>query len=213
MEIQSFTFNPFAENTYILYDETLECVIVDPGCYTPEEQQAMVNFIAAKNLKPVQLLNTHCHLDHIFGNRFIADTFKLKLYCHPNEVEWLEQVPLYSRAMYGVSVEPSPEPAGFLNEGDTVTFGNTALKVLLAPGHSPGSIVFYNEKGRTAIVGDVIFYRSIGRSDLPGGDYQQLETSIRTKIYTLPGETRLYSGHGEPTTVDEEMRFSPFVRA
>lgn len=213
MEIRSFTFNPFAENTYILYDETLECVIVDPGCYTTEEQRAMVDFITANNLKPVKLLNTHCHLDHIFGNRFIADTYKLELFIHPNEKEWLEQAPYYSRAMYGVSVEPSPEPAGYLNEGDTVTFGNTSLKVLLAPGHSQGSIVFYNETDKTAIAGDVIFNRSIGRSDLPGGDYQQLENSIRTKIYTLPDETVLYPGHNEPTTVGEEKKFNPFVRA
>ena len=212
MEVQSFTFNFFAENTYVLFDETKECVIVDPGCYFEEERQALKKFIAENELTPVKLLNTHCHIDHILGNAFVAETYKIDLYCHPKEVEWIEQAPYYGQAMYNVRVDPSPLPKYFLDEGDTVTFGNTKLDVFFTPGHSVGSIVFYSKADAKAIVGDVIFHRSIGRTDLPGGNYSHLENSIKTKIYTLPDNTILYAGHMEPTTVGEEKRENPFVK-
>ncbi len=212
MEVQAFTFNFFAENTYVLFDETKECVIVDPGCYFEEEKQALKNFISENGLTPVKLLNTHCHIDHIFGNAFVAETYKIDLYCHPKEVEWIEQAPYYGQAMYNVRIDPSPLPKFFLDEGDTVTFGNTTLDVFFTPGHSVGSIVFYSKADAKAIVGDVIFNRSIGRTDLPGGNYAHLENSIKTKIYTLPDNTILYAGHMEPTTVGEEKRENPFVK-
>lgn len=212
MEVQAFTFNFFAENTYVLFDETKECVIVDPGCYFEEEKQALKNFISENGLTPVKLLNTHCHIDHIFGNAFVADTYKVDLYCHRKEVEWIEQAPYYGQAMYNVRVEPSPLPKYFLDEGDTVTFGNTTLDVFFTPGHSVGSIVFYSKADAKAIVGDVIFHRSVGRTDLPGGNSTHLENSIKTKIYTLPDNTILYAGHMEPTTVGEEKRENPFVK-
>lgn len=212
MEVQAFTFNFFAENTYVLFDETKECVIIDPGCYFEEEKQALKKFIDENGLTPVKLLNTHCHIDHIFGNAFVADTYKVDLYCHPKEVEWIEQAPYYGQAMYNVRIDPSPLPKFFLDEGDTVTFGNTTLDVFFTPGHSVGSIVFYSKADAKAIVGDVIFNRSIGRTDLPGGNYAQLENSIKTKIYTLPDTTILYAGHMEPTTVGEEKRENPFVK-
>lgn len=212
MEVQAFTFNFFAENTYVLFDETKECVIIDPGCYFEEEKQALKKFIDENGLTPVKLLNTHCHIDHIFGNAFVADTYKVDLYCHPKEVEWIEQAPYYGQAMYNVRIDPSPLPKFFLDEGDAVTFGNTTLDVFFTPGHSVGSIVFYSKADAKAIVGDVIFNRSIGRTDLPGGNYAQLENSIKTKIYTLPDTTILYAGHMEPTTVGEEKRENPFVK-
>lgn len=212
MKIQQFTFNFFAENSYVLYDDTNECVIVDPGCYHNEEKHALKSFITDNALKPVKLLNTHCHLDHIFGNSFVAEEFGLDLYCHPKEVEWIEQAPYYSQAMYGIKIEPSPMPKYFLEEGDTVTFGTTTLNVLFAPGHSVGSIIFYSKEDKAAIVGDVIFKQSIGRTDLPGGSYPELENSIKTKIYTLPDDTVLYPGHMETTTVGEEKKLNPFVK-
>jgi hydroxyacylglutathione hydrolase len=212
MKIRTFTFNFFSENTYILYDETGECVIVDPGCYFAEEETQLTGFISQNNLSPVKLLNTHCHIDHIFGNSFVAHKYNIPLYCHTLEVEWLEQGPHYGQAMYNVRLQPSPAPAGFLAEGDEVTFGNTTLQVLFTPGHSQGSITFYNAASKTAIVGDVIFNRSVGRTDLPGGNFATLENSIKTKIYTLPNDTVLYAGHMEPTTVGEEKMHNPFVR-
>lgn len=212
MKVKYFTFNFFGENTYVLYDETGECVIVDPGCYTAEEEMTLAGFIEEKQLTPVKLLNTHCHIDHILGNDFVARKYGLELYCHAYEVDWLTQAPHYGLAMYNVRVTPSPQPAGFLSEGDVVRFGNTELQVLFAPGHSVGSIVFYNAADRCAIVGDVIFNRSVGRTDLPGGDTQTLMQSIKTKIYTLPDDTVLYPGHMEPTTVGEEKLYNPFVR-
>lgn len=212
MKIQQFTFNFFAENTYVLYDDTNECVVVDPGCYFDEEKKALKSFIYDNGLKPVKLLNTHCHIDHIFGNAFVANTYGVELYCHANELEWLQQAPYYGKAMYNVSVDESPEPAVLLNEGDVVTFGNTRLEVFFTPGHSVGSVIFYNREEGAAIVGDVIFNRSIGRTDLPGGNYNRLETSIKTKIYTLPDNTVLYPGHMDATTVGEEKKENPFVR-
>jgi len=212
MNIQAFTYNFFAENTYVLYDETKECIIVDPGCYFDKEKRNLMDFIAENNLKPVKLINTHCHLDHIFGNSFVVNEYGIDLYCHPIEEEPLMQAPYYGQAMFNVSVEPSPRPAGYLLEGDTVTFGNTTLDILFAPGHSPGHIVLYCKADNAAIVGDVIFRRSIGRTDLPGGDFEQLKNSILTKIYTLPDDTVLYPGHMETTTVGEEKAHNPFVR-
>lgn len=212
MKVKYFTFNFFGENTYVLYDETGECVIVDPGCYTAEEEMALAAFIEEMQLTPVKLLNTHCHIDHILGNDFVARKYGLELYCHSYEIDWLTQAPHYGLAMYNVRVTPSPQPAGFLQEGDVVKFGNTELQVLFAPGHSVGSIVFYDAASKKAIVGDVIFNRSVGRTDLPGGNTQTLMQSIKTKIYTLPDDTVLYPGHMEPTTVGEEKLYNPFVR-
>ncbi len=212
MQVSQFTFNFFAENTYLLYDDTKECVIVDPGCYTNEEKKVLKDFILKNELKPVKLLNTHCHLDHVFGNKFVVDEFGVDLYCHKKEVEWIEQAPYYSQAMYNIKIEPLPLPKFFLDEGDIVSFGNTVLEVFFTPGHSTGSITFYHKESLQALVGDVIFKHSIGRVDLPGGDFKELEKSIKTKIYTLPDDTVLYAGHMETTTVGEEKRMNPFVK-
>lgn len=212
MQVEQFTFNFFAENTYVLYDDTKECVIVDPGCYDNKEKKVLKDFIKDKGLKPVKLLNTHCHLDHIFGNKYVIEEFGVDLYCHKKEVEWIEQAPHYSKAMYNIKIEPSPMPKFFLDEGETVSFGNTVLDIFFTPGHSTGSITFYHKDSAQAIVGDVIFHRSIGRTDLPGGSFKVLEKSIKTKIYTLPDDTVLYTGHMEATTVGEEKKMNPFVK-
>jgi glyoxylase-like metal-dependent hydrolase (beta-lactamase superfamily II) len=206
-----FEFNPFAENTYLVYDESGECVIFDPGCYTAEERKALRNFIEEKELKPVRLINTHCHLDHVFGNRFVSDTWQLPLEIHRDEWPLLKRFPDVCR-MYGIpGAEASPEPELFLNHGDVVAFGNTRLEVLLTPGHSPASLSFYNRQEGYVIAGDVLFLESIGRTDLPGGDFDTLIASIRRELFSLPGETIVYPGHGPATTIRHEMEYNPFL--
>lgn len=206
-----FEFNPFAENTYIVYDDSGECVLFDPGCYTAEERKALRAFIEEKGLKPVRLINTHCHLDHVFGNRFVSDTWQLPLEIHHDELPLLQRFPDICR-MYGIpGAEASPEPALFLTHGDVVSFGNTRLEVLLTPGHSQASLSFYNRQEGYVIAGDVLFLESIGRTDLPGGDFDTLIASIRRELFTLPGETIVYPGHGPATTIRHEKEYNPFL--
>jgi len=212
MEIAIFTFNPFAENTYIVYDDSKECAIFDPGCYDPGEHNQLTDFIESNGLKPVRLVNTHCHIDHVLGNKFVAEKYNLPLISHRGEAMVLSMQPQIS-IMYGLAYNPSPEITEFLEDGDELSFGNTTLKVLFTPGHSPASISFYNEESGIVIGGDVLFQGSIGRTDLPGGDFDTLAKSIKEKLYVLPDEVVVYSGHGPSTTIGEEKRTNPFVRA
>ncbi|MCH5715374.1 MBL fold metallo-hydrolase [Niabella hibiscisoli] len=202
LSVHKFTFNPIQENTYVLYAENGDCCIIDPGCYFDEERNELVRFIQSKNLKPVYLLNTHCHLDHVFGNKFVSETWQLPLYLHETEKMVLSFAPK-SADMYGLPFENYNGEMKWLNPGDVIKIGDNELKVLFTPGHSPGSVSFYNEKDGYVISGDVLFSGSIGRTDLPGGDYDQLEQSIKTELYTLPDETKVYSGHtvGVPVLV------------
>lgn len=211
LSVHKFTFNPIQENTYVLYAENGDCCIIDPGCYFEEERNELVRFIQSKNLKPVYLLNTHCHLDHVFGNKFVSDTWLLPLYLHETEKMVLSFAPK-SADMYGLPFENYNGEMKWLNPGDLIKIGDNELKVLFTPGHSPGSVSFYNEKDGYVISGDVLFSGSIGRTDLPGGDYDQLERSIKTELYTLPDETKVYSGHGGGTSIGFEKRNNPFVR-
>jgi hydroxyacylglutathione hydrolase len=208
--IQVFTFNPFQENTYIIFDDTKECVIIDPGCYTRGERNKLADFIKHKGLKPMRLINTHCHLDHIFGNVFVAETYGLELEIHPEELPVLRRAP-WAGDMFGVPTPPQADPTVFIQEGDTICFGKTTLKSILAPGHSPGSLCFYNEQEGYLIGGDVLFYQSIGRTDLPGGNFNQLIHSIKTKLWALPDETVVYTGHGGKTTIGFEKKHNPFI--
>lgn len=212
MDIAIFTFNSFAENTYVLYDDTKECVIFDPGCSNEDEQNQLTDFIESNGLTPVKLVNTHCHIDHVLGNKFVSDKYGLPLISHKGEAVVLAMQPQIS-TMYGIAYDPSPSITEFLDDGDTLEFGNTKLKVLFTPGHSPASISFYNEEARILIGGDVLFQGSIGRTDLPGGDFDTLARSIKEKFYVLPDEVKVFSGHGESTTIGEEKRTNPFVRA
>ncbi len=205
-----FTFGPFQENTFVVFDESKECVIIDPGCYSTLEQQEVKNFITEKGLKPVHLLNTHCHVDHVAGNAFIHDTYKLLPLCHKEDLKVLEGQERVS-AMYGLPCDPSPMPEKFIDEGDVISFGNTKLKVIFTPGHAPGHVVFYNAENKFVINGDVLFNGSIGRTDLAYGDFDTLEESIKTKMYTLPEDTIVYCGHGPQTTIGHEKRTNPFV--
>jgi len=209
--VACFTFNPFQENTYLLYDETAECVIIDPGCFERSEQDELLDFISSRKLKPVKLLNTHCHVDHMMGNRFVYEKFGLKPVVHRLEEEVLHAAPLYA-GMFGVSVTPSPAPEEYVQDGDVVQFGNSKLEVLFTPGHSPGEYCLFCRKENFLIAGDVLFYQSIGRTDLPGGDYNTLLKSIKEKLLPLGDEVKVYSGHGPETTIGVERESNPFLR-
>lgn len=210
-QIQAFEFSPFAENTYVMWDETGECAIFDPGCYTLEECNILHQFIEEKNLRPVRLINTHCHLDHVFGNPFVVKTWGLGLEIHEGELPVLASFEKVCQ-MYGIPFnDPQPIPTNFIEAGETLTFGNTKLKVLLTPGHSPASLSFYCAEAHFVLSGDVLFMESIGRTDLPGGNFDTLIQSIRTQILTLPDETVVLSGHGPATTVRHEREYNPFL--
>ena len=210
--VAKFTFNPFQENTYLLYDDTKECIIIDPGCFTQNEKDQLANFIEEKKLKPVRLINTHCHLDHIFGNRFVAEKYNLELEIHKGEVPVLEAAPMVS-ANYGIPFpEPSPPATKFLEEGDIVKFGETELEVLFTPGHSPASISFFCKKDKYVIAGDVLFQGSIGRTDLPGGDFPTLISMIKEKLLPLGDDVKVYAGHMGTTTIGAEKKSNPFLQ-
>ncbi len=209
--IQQFTFNPYQENTYVLYDETGECVIIDPGMYDSSDQNVFVNWIRKNELKPVLLLNTHCHLDHVFGNKFVFDNWSLRPQFHKGELTVLQSIPGYAPQM-GLTYELSPEPETFLEETGTVVFGNSELELIFAPGHSPAHLCFYAREDNFLIGGDVLFYTSIGRTDLPGGNHQQLLNSIREKLFVLPDSVEVYPGHGQSTTIGFEKQNNPFLR-
>lgn len=210
-QIQMFEFNPFAENTYIIFDDTGACAIFDPGCYDFEERAVLKNFIEEKNLQPVRLINTHCHLDHVFGNAFVAKTWELGLEIHIGELPVLQRFPQVCQ-MYGVPYSDAPPmPSRFIEAGEIVEFGNTRLKALFTPGHSPASLSFYCADEGFVIAGDVLFYESIGRTDLPGGDMDTLLKSIRSQLFMLPDETLVYPGHGPATTIRHEKEYNPFL--
>jgi hydroxyacylglutathione hydrolase len=209
MEIFKFIFNPINENTFILADKSGDCAILDCGCYDEEEFSQLVKFIESKNLKPVFLLNTHCHFDHIFGNKFVLAKYSLKTYSgEGDEINRIRS--LQHSSMFGLSMDVPPEPAGFIQDNQTITFGTTSLIALHVPGHSPGSYAFYSEKNNVVFTGDALFAGSIGRTDLLGGDYDTLINSIKTKLFVLPPLTVVYPGHGRETTVGEVLKTNPY---
>lgn len=211
IKVKVFTFSPIQENTYVLYNEHKKAIIIDPGCYFPAEQEQLLQFIETTGLEVVQLLNTHCHLDHVFGNKWVYETFKTPLHIHPDEEPMLKMAPL-SGEKWGLPFENYHGPLQYLHEGDTILLGNDALKVILAPGHSPASICFYSEFDSFLIGGDVLFRESIGRTDLPGGNHEKLLTSIREQLFTLPNDVKVYPGHGLTTTIGHEKRHNPFLQ-
>ena len=210
LQIKSFIFSPIQENTYLLYNQQQECIIIDPGCYFDDEKEILKNFIDQQQLKPVYLLNTHCHLDHVFGNKYIHDTYQLTLHLHEKEKQVLGFAPT-SGLMYNMPFTNYSGDFILLKDGDKVLLGEDELQVIEAPGHSPGSICFYCKKQNFIIGGDVLFQRSIGRTDLPGGNHQTLLDSIRQKLFVLPDETVVYSGHGATTTIGEEKMYNPYL--
>ena len=211
IKVKVFTFSPIQENTYVLYNEHKKAIVIDPGCYFPAEQEQLYQFIESTGLEVVQLLNTHCHLDHVFGNKWVYETFKTPLCIHPDEEPMLKMAPL-SGEKWGLPFENYYGPIQYLQPGDTILLGNDALKVILAPGHSPASICFYCEFESFLIGGDVLFRESIGRTDLPGGNHEQLLTSIREQLFTLPNDVKVYPGHGLTTTIGHEKRHNPYMQ-
>ena len=211
LTVQTFTFNPVQENTYIVYNEKGECCIIDPGCYFANEEMELKNFISNNRLKPLFLLNTHCHLDHIFGNRFVSKTYNLPLYINQLEKPVLEYGPI-SGQLWQLPFDNYDGELKYLNENDNISLSDDTLKVLFTPGHSPGSISFYSFDDKFIISGDVLFEGSVGRTDLPGADFKTLEQTIRSNLYSLPPEVIVYPGHGGTTKIAQEMKSNPFVR-
>ncbi len=210
VHVVSFTFNPFQENTFLLFDDTKECLIIDPGCYTASEKETLTNYISKNGLKPVRLINTHCHIDHIFGNSFIASQYNLPLEIHEGELGVLNAAPQLA-GLFGVTVEPSPQPGRYIQEGEVITFGQSRLEALFTPGHSPASISFYCRSDQFVIAGDVLFQGSIGRTDLPGGNFDTLIASIHEKLVPLGDAVVVYPGHGPRTTIGYEKVHNPFL--
>lgn len=211
MKIKQFTFNPFQENTYVLYNEENEALIIDPGCYDPSEEERLNSFIMSKNLTVKLLVNTHLHIDHVFGNAFVENKYHVKALANQADEFWLKGLEAQAR-MFGMNLRYTTPPIGKnIREGDQLTLGTEIFEVYQIPGHSPGSIVLYNEKNRCVFVGDVLFQNSIGRTDLQGGNYQTLIDGIRAKLLLLPDDTVVYSGHGPSTTIGVEKVNNPFL--
>lgn len=210
LQIKTFTFNPFSENTYVLFDETKEATIFDPGCFEKKEKETLANFIQAEGLKVTQLVNTHCHIDHVLGNAFVKNTYKVPFLIHRNEVPVLKSVKVYA-PNYGFAGYQEAEPDALIDEKQKLTIGNQTLDILFVPGHAPGHLVFYHQPTGICIAGDTLFQGSIGRTDLPGGDHQTLLNSIKREMFNLPEETTVYPGHGPATSIGEEKENNPFV--
>jgi hydroxyacylglutathione hydrolase len=209
LSIQYFTFGPFEENTYVLFDETKEAVVIDPGCSDRQEENELKEFIATQALKVKLLLNTHCHVDHVLGNTFVKDTYQVPFLMHKLDEPVLRSAKMMA-PLYGVHNYQEATPDRFIDEGDTIEFGTQKLKVLFLPGHAPGHVGFYHESQKVVIGGDVLFQHSIGRTDLPGGNFDVLINSIHQKLFTLPDDVVVYPGHGPETTIGEEKIHNPF---
>ncbi len=208
--VKAFTFSPVQENTYILYNEQKTAFIIDPGCYFDEERDELASFLKQTELQPIQLLNTHCHLDHVFGNKWIYETYGLELHLHTNEKQVLDFAPA-SGLMWNLPFDNYNGPLHWLKEGDELEMGDDKLTALFTPGHAPGHVCFYCKAQNFVIGGDVLFRESIGRTDLPGGHHQTLINSIRTQLFTLSDETIVYNGHGPATTIGHEKKYNPFL--
>jgi len=211
MELYKFTFNPFSENTYVLAAANGDCLVVDPGMMDETEDNVLFEFISSNKLKPIAVLNTHCHIDHILGNASTCERYGIQLSAHRNELAMLERAPSASM-MWGIPYRLSPQPQKFLDEGDRVIIDQDELEVLFTPGHAPGHIVFVSHAKKWIIGGDVLFKGSVGRVDLPGSNAKDLERSILNKLYTLPDDYVVFSGHGEETTIGGEKLHNAFVR-
>ena len=210
LSIKSFVFNPAQENTYIIYSDAGNAIIIDPGCYFGSEQRSVKLFLEEKQLKLVKLINTHCHLDHIFGNKWINTTYQLEPHLHPEEEKIIAWAP-QSALKWGLTIDQYDGALHFFNEGDTISLDEHELSIIHLPGHSPGSVGFYHAKDGFIISGDVLFKQSIGRTDLPFGDFDTLIDSIKSKLFLLPNDTIVYNGHGSSTTIGYEKKANPFL--
>jgi len=210
-KIKKFIFNAFQVNTYLLYDESLDCIIIDAACYEEKEKEELRDYLSENKLKLVRNINTHCHIDHILGNAFIAEQYGI----YPEYHE--ESVPFFLTAReigssFGYTIGKFPDPKGFIEGGNIISYGKNNLKVLYTPGHAAGSICLYNEKEGFVLSGDVLFKDTIGRTDLPSGNFNLLMNSIRKNLFILPDETIIYPGHGPETTIGYEKENNQFIR-
>ena len=210
IKIEKFVVNPLGENSFIISDETGECIFIDPGFYYDEEYDEVRNYIKENKLKPVKITNTHCHFDHIMGVEFVRNEFNIPFQAHKDDAYWVEKV-VDQGKMFGFDMKPVSPIDSFLKEDEFVEFGNTKLKIIHVPGHAPGHVVFYNKEEKILIAGDVLFYGSIGRTDLPGGNHEQLISNIKNKLFALPDDTIVYCGHGPETKLGFEKENNPFL--
>lgn len=210
IQVKRFIVNPLQENTYLLSDSTGECIFVDPGFYFPEEEAEIKKYISENNLKPVLIANTHGHFDHMMGVEFLRNEYKIPFIIHPEDVSWVKHAPAQGE-MFGFNMKEVNPPDGHLEEKKPLKFGNTSLEVIHVPGHSPGHVVFYDKEDKLLLAGDVLFYGGIGRTDLPGGDFDTLVSNIQTKLFRLPPETKVYCGHGPATYIGFEKKSNPFL--
>ena len=210
INVKIFTVNPFMQNTYLLYDETMEAIVIDAGFGNSGEEKIFLSFLEKNSLKLKRLINTHCHIDHIWGNKFVSERFGLEVEANQLETSNNEGAEAYS-SLFGISIPKPPAIGKFINDGDLIEFGNSVLKALFTPGHTAGHICFYAEDEKILISGDVLFAQSIGRTDLPGGDYDTLINSINNKLMVLDDDVKVYPGHNEPTTIGRERKFNPFL--
>lgn len=209
MQIKTYTFNEFRENMYVVYDDSLECILIDAGCSTSREEERLDAFIKEQKLKPVALVNTHGHVDHVIGNAYICEHYKVDSYLHPEDFILLDNV-VAQGALFGMKVAQPPKPKSL---GSTITFGNSSFEVLHVPGHSKGSIALYSQVQGVVFSGDTLFQDSIGRTDLPGGDYDEIMNSLRNVLMNLPNDTIVLPGHGYETTIGEEKMQNPFINS
>lgn len=210
IKVEKFVVNPLGENSFVLSDDSKACVIIDPGFHYDEEKDELKNYIEANKLKPEKIINTHCHFDHIMGVDFVRDEYKIPFLAHADDAFWVSRA-VDQGKMYGFEMQPVKPIDSFIEEGKVVAFGNTKLEVIHVPGHAPGHVVFYSENDEILVAGDVLFYGSIGRTDLPGGDFDTLITNIKEKVLVLPDATKVYCGHGPETTLGFEKNNNPFL--
>jgi glyoxylase-like metal-dependent hydrolase (beta-lactamase superfamily II) len=210
LTVKKFVFNPFQLNAYVVYDENGDCLLFDTAVSTDAEMQQLETFISNNNLTPKLLVNTHSHIDHIIGNRKVAERYHLKLAAHLAGQGFIDHA-ADSAAGFGLPFDGVKEIDMSLDEGDKLTLGNHVMQVFYTPGHADGSLCFYSKPEGFVITGDVLFYQSIGRTDLPTGDYDILQKSIWEKLFVLPDETKVYPGHGPDTGIGVEKETNPFV--
>lgn len=211
MKIEIFVNNPWQENTFLLYDETGEAILIDCGCIRDTEKEKILSFLEANDLKLVKLINTHLHIDHVFGVQFIKDRFGFSTCANKADEYLLAEAPSYSQALGMQKIEQPPAIEEHIGDGDIIRFGNTKLLALHTPGHSPGGMCYYSEEDMVVFVGDTLFSGSIGRTDLPGGSMKDLISGIKSKLLVLPGKVKVYTGHGPSTSIEYEKHHNPFL--
>ncbi len=211
IQIEKFVVNPFQENSYVLHDETGECIIVDPGFYQEHEETELTTFIAANDLTPVRLIYTHCHVDHVLGNNFICNTYGLLPEMHLESLPFLQSIVIQARN-YGFRMDTPIEPSRFIGHGDLLQFGDSELKAVYTPGHVDGHLCFINFPQKFVLTGDVLFRDSIGRTDFPTGDFDRLMDSIHEQLFTLADDFTVHCGHGPETSIGYEKVNNPFIR-